>query len=58
MKMWKSSIGILLLLLVLNLLSPSFGMAENTIDWKSYDEGLALSRQEGKKLFVHFFADW
>ncbi len=58
MKMFKSSVGILILLVGLLLLGPSLGLAENTIDWKTYDEGLALSRQEGKKLFVHFFADW
>ena len=54
----KPAIGILVILVGLSLLSPSLGMAKETIDWKSYDEGLALSRQEGKKLFVHFFADW
>lgn len=56
--MLKSSIGILTLFVGLSLLSPSLGVAQNTINWKTYDEGLALSRQEGKKLFVHFFADW
>lgn len=32
--------------------------AAEDIKWYSYDEGLALARQEGKKMFVHFYADW
>lgn len=54
----KPSVVMLIILVGLSLLSPSFGVAKETIDWKTYDEGLALSRQESKKLFVHFFADW
>jgi thioredoxin-related protein len=28
------------------------------IEWKSYGEGMALSRQENKKVFLHFRTDW
>ena len=28
------------------------------INWRSYEEGLAVSRIEKKKVFLHFYADW
>lgn len=54
----KPSVVMLIILVGLSFLSPSLGLAKETINWKTYDEGVALSRQEDKKLFVHFFADW
>lgn len=32
--------------------------ASDEINWHAYEEGLALAKQEGKKIFVHFYADW
>lgn len=32
--------------------------ASDEINWHAYAEGLALAKQEGKKIFVHFYADW
>lgn len=32
--------------------------AAKQIKWHPYDEGLALSQKEGKKIFLHFYADW
>lgn len=32
--------------------------AASQIKWYDYDEAVALSRQEGKKLFLHFYTDW
>jgi hypothetical protein len=58
MKMLRLSVKILILFVGLTLLSTSPGIAESTINWKTYEEGLALGRQESKKLFVHFYADW
>ena len=29
-----------------------------TIDWHSYDSGMARSKFEKKKVFLHFYADW
>jgi len=36
----------------------STASASDKINWQSYEQGLALAKQEGKKIFVHFYADW
>lgn len=28
------------------------------INWKSYDEGMTESKKQGRKVFLHFMADW
>jgi uncharacterized protein YyaL (SSP411 family) len=32
--------------------------AAEVINWRSYEEGMAVSRIEKKKVFLHFYADW
>jgi thioredoxin-related protein len=32
--------------------------AVEVINWRSYEEGLAVSKVEKKKVFLHFYADW
>jgi thioredoxin-related protein len=32
--------------------------AVDNINWRSYEEGLAVSKIEKKKIFLHFYADW
>ncbi len=32
--------------------------AVETINWRSYEEGLVVSKSEKKKVFLHFYADW
>jgi len=32
--------------------------AAEGINWRSYEEGLVLSKVEKKKVFLHFYADW
>ena len=29
-----------------------------SIGWKGYDKGLALAKKEGKKVMLHFWAEW
>jgi len=36
----------------------SMATASDKINWHSYGEALALARQDNKKIFVHFYADW
>lgn len=44
---------------LLILLGPfSKAVAGPKIKWFTYEEGLALAKQEQKKIFVHFYADW
>ena len=31
--------------------------AEN-INWYSYDKGIAIAKNENKRIFLHFYADW
>ena len=38
-------------------LPHSFASSEN-IKWYSYDEGMALGKNEEKKVFLYFYADW
>ncbi|MEW5910064.1 MAG: DUF255 domain-containing protein, partial [Thermodesulfobacteriota bacterium] len=28
------------------------------IQWSSYDKGVAMSKEEGKKIFLYFWAEW
>jgi len=42
-------------------LSMSFSsdtVAIESIKWRSYEEGLVVSRIEKKKIFLHFYANW
>jgi len=47
-------------LLALSLILCFAGLASATdsINWRSYEEGMVLSKIEKKKVFLHFWADW
>ena len=41
----------------------SMGLSSDTaavesINWRSYEEGMRVSKIEKKKIFLHFYADW
>ena len=39
-------------------LSPTGVVAAEPINWHTYDKGIALGKNEGKKVFLHFYANW
>ena len=48
--------AITVLILVLSI--PVSAVPENSINWKSYDEGVAMAKEQGKKAVVFFSASW
>ena len=48
----------LTLLLSLVVIFPVVGHAAGSLNWYSFEEGLALGSSKGKKVFIHFRADW
>ena len=49
---------ICLLLLGLIILFAGSVPASEVINWRSYEEGMVVSKVEKKKVFLHFYADW
>jgi thioredoxin-related protein len=50
---------VLILLLVLLVGGAASGpAAADKIDWHTYESGMARSKFEKKKVFLHFYADW
>ncbi len=47
-----------LLALSLILCVAGIASASDSINWRSYEEGMVLSKIEKKKVFLHFYADW
>lgn len=48
----------LLVVFCLSIGSPGDISAVEVINWRSYEEGLVVSKAEKKKVFLHFYADW
>jgi thioredoxin-related protein len=38
--------------------SPASVAAAEGINWQTYDKGIALAKKEGKRVFLHFYANW
>ncbi len=49
---------VLVALLCFGSMVPGIGAAAEAVRWHNYDEGLALGKQQKKKILVHFYADW
>jgi thioredoxin-related protein len=49
---------VLVALLCFGFILPGIGAAAEAVRWHNYDEGLALGKQQKKKILVHFYADW
>lgn len=59
MKFIGSAIKPLLLCVVLGLVVGSATAARaDKINWYGYDAGISKAKKEGKKIFLHFYADW
>jgi thioredoxin-related protein len=56
----KPKIFTLIFLIVIGVLTTATESQANSKDlkWYSFDEGMALGSSEGKKIFIHFRADW
>ena len=46
------------LILTMILCTAGVAPAADSINWRSYEEGMVLSKVEKKKVFLHFYADW
>ncbi len=47
-----------LLALMVSGITASASTASSRIDWKNYDEGVAMAKAEKKKIFLYFHAAW
>jgi thioredoxin-related protein len=56
----KSKTFTLIFLMVIGILTATAESqaASNDLKWYSFDEGMAIGSSEGKKIFIHFRADW
>lgn len=52
------NIARLTLIIVLIVVLPGVSHPVSSLNWYSYDEGMALGNSRGKKVFIHFWADW
>ena len=54
----KIAKALVLLVVLLAGAAASAQAAADKIEWHTYDSGMARSRFEKKKVFLHFYADW
>ena len=54
----KALIATFLMVFLISIAPTPGPAAASSIKWHSYDEGFALGKNQGKKLFIHFFAEW
>jgi len=49
---------VLLIFFCLSAWPIDHAFSSDSINWHTYDEGMALGKIEKKKVFLHFYADW
>ncbi len=57
----KIKTGLIVIFFIAALLTPAgfpARAASDSIRWHAYDQGMALAKQENKKIFLHFWAEW
>ncbi len=58
-KMKLKTFGFIILIAIGSLMATSESLAaSNSVKWYSFDEGMALGQSQGKKIFMHFWAEW
>ena len=54
----KTVITIAVVVIMAALMVPIAGSESKPLKWYSFDEGVALGKSQGKKVFIHFWAEW
>jgi thioredoxin-related protein len=54
----KYAVYVLVVVFCFFTLSPAGVAAAEGINWHTYDNGIALGKKEGKRVFLHFYANW
>ncbi len=58
-KMKLKTFGFIILIAIGFMIATNEGNAASTsVKWYSFDEGMALGQSQGKKIFMHFWAEW
>jgi len=52
------NIARLTLIIILIVVLPGVSHPVGPLNWYSFDEGMALGNSQGKKVFIHFWAEW
>ncbi|MBF0200335.1 MAG: thioredoxin fold domain-containing protein [Desulfamplus sp.] len=58
MKNRKSFFAVSAILIGLILTTATISSANSAVQWKSYEEGIAMAKAEKKNIFLYFHADW
>ncbi len=54
----KTTFAGITLIMSLIVIFPAVGHPAGSLTWYSIEEGLALGNSQGKKVFIHFMANW
>ncbi len=54
----KTVISIGLALIVSAMLTTAGSEESSSLKWYAFEEGVALGKSQGKKMFIHFWAEW